>query len=486
MLCCYRESLFSVIITRVIEEVLMKKTWTSSIMVLLCALVVACGPVSIETSQTLPLTMPSTNPVASITPATSTLPVNTANPVSLLALLKSDRARNLSPVVTASALQALADGNSAFAWNLYQQLIKDEKGNLFFSPYSLSLALAMAYAGAKGDTAKQMADTLHFTLSQDKLAEAFNYVGLELAKRALMKDLAGKDGHGFRLNVVDDAWGQKDYTFLAGYLDILAENYGAGLRTLDFAKNPEGSRQTINQYISDMTEGRIKDLIPPGGILPFTVLVLTNAIYFNAAWLYPFSETATNDGSFNLADGSKVTVPMMRIGEDFKYYNGNGYQAVELPYVGNALAMDIILPDAGKFTSIEGSLNSQLVQDMTTKLSLTDVRLTMPKFEYSSSFQLGKTLSDMGMPLALSSGADFSGIDGKRDLWIGAVIHKSFVSVDEAGTEAAAASAVMILGAAPNQPKPVELTVDHPFIFLIRDIPTGAILFIGRVMNPAA
>jgi serpin B len=461
----------------------MKKLWLSCSMVVLSVLIVSCGPISLETSQTLPLTTPTVGPTTTTSPPSSTVPVSSTNPATLLALLKSDKARDMSPIATSADLQSLADGNSAFAWNLYQQLIKNDKGNLFYSPYSLSLALAMAYAGAKGETARQMADTLHFTLPPDKLAEAFNYVALELAKRALMKDLAGKDGNGFRLNVVDDAWGQKNYTFLDSYLDILAENYGAGLRTLDFAKDPEGSRQAINQYIADATEGRIKDLIPPGAIDPLTLLVLTDAIYFNAAWMFPFNEQSTRDGEFNLADGTKLTVPMMRQTENYKYYNGSGYQVVELPYVGNVMAMDILVPDQGQFSAFEKGLNATLVKDITAKLSSTMINFAMPRWEFDSQFSLKQALSAMGMPAAFD-GADFSGIDGKNDLYISGVIHKAFVSVDEKGTEAAAASAVIMAGAAPA--KPVALTVDRPFIFLIRDIPTGEVLFVGRVMNPAA
>jgi serpin B len=212
--------------------------------------------------------------------------------------------------------------------------------------------------------------------------------------------------------------------------------------------------------------------------------VLTNAIYFNAAWEYPFSEKATQDGAFYLLDGTKVTASMMKQGENYKYTAGNGYQMVELPYVGGLMAMDILMPDAGQFAAFERSLNSQLVQEITAKLTSTKVNLIMPKFEFDSEFAVGDMLKAMGMPLALSPVADFSGMTGKLELYISEVVHKAFISVDEKGTAAAAASAVIMVGAAPVTP--VAVTIDHPFIFFIRDIPTGAFLFAGRVMNPLA
>jgi len=215
-----------------------------------------------------------------------------------------------------------------------------------------------------------------------------------------------------------------------------------------------------------------------------TRLVLTNAIYFNAAWLNPFSEDMTGDGTFHLLDGSEVTVPMMTQTESFGYSEGEGYQAVELPYDGRELSMVILLPNNGEFDDFEGTLDADIVDAITNDLKYRKVQLTMPKFEFESEFSLVNTLAAMGMPVAFSGAADFSGMTGARDLFISDILHKAFVSVDEAGTEAAAATAViMSLTAAPEQP--VEVTLDHPFIFLIRDIETGAVLFVGRVANPS-
>ncbi|MBN2187622.1 MAG: serpin family protein, partial [Dehalococcoidia bacterium] len=278
---------------------------------------------------------------------------------------------------------------------------------------------------------------------------------------------------------------QEGYEFLSEFLDVLAENYGAGLRPLDFASAPEESRITINDWVSDQTEGRIEDLIPQGLINALTRLVLTNAIYFNAAWQYPFEEAATVDGTFHVLGGGEVTVPMMRQTESFSYAEGDGYQAVELPYDGRELSMVILLPEAGQFNDFEDSLDVRQVEAIVKDLESGRVALTMPKFEFESSFGLKESLAAMGMPVAFSGGADFSGMTGNRDLFIADVVHKAFVSVDEAGTEAAAATAVIMqLTAMPEEP--VEVTIDRPFIFLIRDIETGAILFVGRVANPGA
>jgi len=396
-------------------------------------------------------------------------------------LLKSDKERITSLDVSTSEQALLVEGNSAFAFELYQAL-REQTGNLFCSPHSISVALAMTYAGARGQTAEQMAATLHFMLEQERLHPAFNWLDAELAGRG--EGAQGKDGEGFRLNIVNAIWGQKGLEFLTEFLDVLAENYGAGLRVLDFANETEKARLAINDWVSDQTQERINDLIPEGILSSATALVLTNAIYFNAAWEYPFNEHMTADGPFYLIDGGQVTVPMMEQTEVFGYTDGEGYQAVELLYDGEELSMVILLPEDDQFEVFEEGLQADEVSDIISGLQLTGVTLTMPRFEFESEFNLNDTLKDMGMPSAFSAGADFSGMTGSPDLYIRAVLHKAFVSVDESGTEAAAATAVVM---EEEVPEPlVEVTVDRPFIFLIRDIGTGAILFIGRVLNPAA
>lgn len=397
--------------------------------------------------------------------------------------LQSEKARISLPEVSRGDQSDLAEGNGAFTFDLYQQL-KEEDGNLFFSPYSISAALAMTYAGAGGTTAEQMARTLHFDLPQGKLHPAFNWLESELAKRG--EGAEGKDEEGFRLNVVNAVWGQKDYEFRVAFLDTLAENYGAGLRILDYINELEQSRITINDWVSEQTEKRIKDLIPLGGINSLTRLVLTNAIYFNAAWENKFFEEATKDLPFYLLDGGTVSVPMMRQTESFAYAEDESYQAVELPYDGEELSMVILLPAEGGFAEFESNFDFRQADRIIDRLNDERVKLTMPRFEFESDFSLKQALSALGMPDAFSGSADFSGMTSNKDLFIGDVIHKAFVSVDETGTEAAAATAVVMVTSAPGpKPKePVTVTIDHPFIFLIRDIETGAILFIGRVVNP--
>jgi serpin B len=397
-------------------------------------------------------------------------------------VIHSDKPHETEPEVGATDLDTLVNGNSAFAFDLYQQL-KSEEGNLFYSPYSISLALAMTYAGARGETEEQMADALDFLLSQDRLHPAFNELALELDSRG--QGAQGKDGEGFRLNIVNALWGQEGYEFLADFLDLLAVNYDAGLRLLDFIGAPEESRVTINDWVADQTENRIEDLLPQGAINTLTRLVLTNAIYFNAAWANPFDEDRTQDGDFYLLDGSQVTVPMMSQGERLKYAEGDGYQAVELPYDGDEISMVILLPDSGQFGAFEEALDAEQVEAIIESLERRQVDLTMPRFEFDSEFSLRETLSALGMPIAFSGGADFSGMTGNRELSISEVVHKAFVSVDEEGTEAAAATAVIMPTAAPPSEE-VEVTVDRPFVFLIRDIETGTILFVGRTLNPSA
>jgi len=396
------------------------------------------------------------------------------------------------PTTPGDDISILVDGNTEFTFDLYREL-KDSEGNFFFSPYSISTALAMTYAGARGETEQQMADTLYFTLPQERLHAAFSVLENSIKERGrAITTVLSPEGEtiqeevdGFRLNIANALWGQKDYSFLQDFLDLLQAYYGSGLNTLDFINQPEESRLAINQWASDQTEGRIKDIIPPGVIDALTRLVLANAIYFNAHWQHQFSESATHDGVFHLLDDSSVTVPMMHQEEQFDYAEGDNYQAIRLPYLGNEFAMTVLLPVEGQFEDFDNSLDAQILKDITSKFESQRVALTLPRFQFESSFQLNQALSDMGMPNAFSGGADFSGMTGNTDLFIGSVLHKSFVAVDEEGTEAAAVTAVIMVLSAPP-PATFNFTADRPFIFLIQDIETESILFMGRVLNPAA
>ena len=395
--------------------------------------------------------------------------------------IKSDESRVPASDASEARVPELVRGNTEFATDLLRFLSRDKK-NLFYSPYSISLALAMTYAGASGATEEDMAQVLHYVLGQEGTHRAFNTLDQLLAGRGQQDDL--DDESRFRLNLANALWGQHDYSFLASYLDKLAHNYGAGLRTLDFVGAPDQARLTINAWVEEQTEEKIRDLLPSGSITPDTRLVLTNAVYFYGAWMYPFEKTATKEGVFHLPNGESVATPMMQQTERLSYAEGRDYQAVELPYLGGELAMTILLPAEGRFAGFVESLDAQQLQAIVDALGRTEVRLSMPKFEYDAGLSLKDTLVALGLKNAFSSAADFSSMTGDRDLFIGDVYHKAFVSVDEEGTEAAAATAVVTqLTAAPGLP--VEVRVDRPFVFLVRDIQTGAILFMGQVLDPA-
>jgi serpin B len=396
--------------------------------------------------------------------------------------LQSDLPRQAAPDAPAGDLAELVAGSSAFALDLYGAL-RAAPGNLFFSPYSISLALAMAYAGARARTEQQMAGTLHFTLSQERMHPAFNALDQELAGRGA--GARGKDGAGFRLNIANALWGQEGYQFLKPFLDTLAVHYGAGLRLLDFAGTPEASRVAINNWVSDQTEGRIEDLIPPGLIDSLTRLVLTNAIYFNAAWASPFAAHLTQDGPFFLLDGTPVETPMMRQVETFGYAAGPGFQAVELPCDGHELAMLILVPDAGQFDSLEQALDAAVLYEALSQLQRRRLALSLPLFKVESQFSLGAILSGLGMPDAFGDQADFSAMEPRGELSITDVVHQAFVAVDEAGTEAAAATAVIMMTRAMMPVDPLEVTIDRPFFFVIRDLQSGAVLFAGRLVDPS-
>ncbi len=414
------------------------------------------------------------------TPQEETTPVQTPQEEAEgMVYAASSKPRQTAPDVPASDLDALVAGNNRFALDLYRALrspadVERPLANLLYSPYSISLALAMTYAGARGETARQMAETLHFALPEERMHPAFNALD-----QALRSANEGEEDD-FRLHLVNAIWGQRGYTIREPFLDLLAEHYGAGLRILDFVAQPEAARLTINDWASEQTEGKIEDLLPQGAIDPSTVLVLANAIYFNAAWRSPFSEEATHDAPFALLDGSEITVPTMQGTMRLRYAEGPGYQAVELPYEGERFAMLIVYPEAGGYSAYAGAFDVEQLEAIARGLQVATFELHMPKFGYGSGFKLADTLGEMGMPAAFQN-ADFSGINGTRDLFIDNVYHKAFVTVDEAGTEAAAATAVVMARSLPER-----LQIDRPFIYIIRDTETGSLLFVGEVLDPSA
>jgi serpin B len=404
-----------------------------------------------------------------------------APPVDAVPMAQSTKPR-AQPIVPAPDAQALQAGNTAFAADLYQTLRSEPAAqgkNLFFSPHSISLALAMTYAGARGNTATQMASALHYTLPQAQLHPAFNALDQALMSRG--KTAKAPNGVPFRLNVANSVWGAPQTHFVPAFLDTLAESYGAGIRLTDFARDPEAARKSINAWVAGQTADKIQELLTQGTIDQGTRMVLVNAIYFNAAWQTPFDAKATQAGTFHGANGD-VPAQLMSEVVEAPYAEGEGWQAVSLPYDGNELSFVAILPsDLAKF---EAGFTGEQANQIASSLSTAGVTLKLPKFKIpGASFSLKTALEARGMTDAFSSDlADYSGMADKERLFLTDVVHQAFVSVDEKGTEAAAATAVIAAGtAAPS--KQVTLTLDKPFLFFVRDDATGAVLFLGRVLS---
>lgn len=375
----------------------------------------------------------------------------------------------------------LAQDNSAFAFDLYHQLSGSE-GNLFFSPYSISTALAMTESGARGETKSQMAKALHFSLPQDKLDPAFAELRNNLN--------AAQGADKVTLTIANSIWPSNRYKFLDSYVGILKSNYDVSLTPLDYTQT-EAARVTINKWVENKTHDKIMDLIGPGVLKPDTRLTLVNAIYFYGKWLSPFQPKDTDDWPFKVSPDKPEDVPMMSQTSEFPYAETGSLQVLELPYRGAELSMLIVLPKSTTgLAAIESGLSQTSLAEWTGKLETREVIVHLPKFKITwGTEDLTDSLKTLGMKDAFDkNSADFSGMDGNpHGLCIGAVLHKAFIDVKEEGTEAAAATAVvMMTGAvAPETPTPMFLA-DHPFLFLIQDNRTGTILFMGRVLDPKA
>lgn len=396
-------------------------------------------------------------------------------------LAQSEKPRNTQPASSPAEQQELISGNSEFAFDLYK-VLGAQAGNVFLSPYSISTALAMTQAGARGDTLAQMNQALSFTLPDQALHPAFNALQLSLnAREQNARDASKKD---FTLKVTNALWGEKTYTFKPQFLDLLAENYAAGLRLVDFVNAPEASRQLINEWVSEQTEQKIKDLLPQGSINPLSRLVLTNAIYFKASWQAQFMAESTREEPFTLLDGSKTAVQMMHNSTSLRYARSADFQAVEIPYEGNKLAMLVVVPNQGQFAQVESALDAAQIASIIESLSGYEVNLGLPRFKVESSYNLVAPLQTLGLENAFIPGkADFSGMDGTDDLYISTIEHKAYINVDEKGTEAAAATAVVVaMKAMPAEV--ITLTIDRPFLYFILDRQTSSLLFMGRLVKP--
>ena len=368
----------------------------------------------------------------------------------------------------------IVSGNTEFALELYRAL-GTTSGNLFSSPYSISTALAMTYAGARGNTATQMARALHFLLEQEMLHSSF------AALQARLNQL--ESTHDIQLKIANTLFPHKRYAFLEEFLTLTKQFYGARITPLDYA-NPEAARQTINTWVEDKTESKIKDLIPPRILDDLTRLVLVNAIYFKGNWANPFYENITSEAPFWIASDRHVDARMMSQKDTFKYFEDANLQVLELPYIGNDLSMLILLPrEIGGLEKLETRLTRETLDRWINNLRMREVIVCLPRFEMTFPFRLDDTLQTLGLVDAFDMNkANFSGMDGSRELYIGAVLHKAFVAVDEKGTEAAAATAVIMQLRAMTIPP--TFRADHPFVFLIRENSTGSILFLGRMVAP--
>lgn len=395
-------------------------------------------------------------------------------------IVRSDKPR---ATADPNAGQDAAAAVEAFAADLYTVLARDE-GNLVFSPYSAAIALAMTRAGAVGETADQMDAVLHAAVAGD-LHAGFNALEQALATRSGNYPVGDATAE-LELTTANQLWGHQGFAFEAAFLDRLAASYGAGMRLVDYVAAREEARVAINQWVAEQTRDRIPELVPEGVLDDRTRLVLTNAIYLKAPWRYPFAKDATAPGPFYRLDGSEAQADLMRLDARLRYGKGAGYEAVELPYAGGVLSMVVIVPEKGGFEAFERSLDGAKLREVIDGLGDAQVTLRLPRFEFRSPALLKGALSDLGMPIAFTDDADFSGMSPRGDdLRLQEVVHEAFITVDEEGTEAAAATAVVV-GIVSAPAVTVDLTVDRPFLFLIRDNETGATLFLGRLLDPGA
>ncbi len=374
---------------------------------------------------------------------------------------------------TPQGIKEVVNANNQFAFDLYSELDKSEDGNIFYSPYSISAALAMTYEGARGQTADEMKSVFHFpenNILRTNFAAIYNEIN--------------KKNKPYKLSTGNALWAQQDYKFLDEYLSTVEKYYGGKAANVDFVRETEKSRQTINAFIEEQTNNKIKDLIPKGILDASTVLVLTNAIYFKGTWTWEFDKSDTNDQDFRISATNIIKTPMMYMKNDktkFNYADLGDLQILELPYKGEEISMLILLPTEN-LDAIEPSLTPEKLEEWKSQMKEDKLdAIYLPKFEFDTKYFMKKTLSKMGMPTAFGN-ADFSGMDGTKSLFIDAVIHQAFVKVDEEGTEAAAATAVIMGKAAVMQRK--VFRADHPFIFIIQERKTGNILFLGKVVNP--
>lgn len=394
----------------------------------------------------------------------------------------ADTARlEADPTEAADVVGPLSD----FGWDAYRELAADAEANVVFSPHSIAVALAMTRAGAAGATASEMDAVLHIGAIDDPHS-AIN--ALDLAIESASGPVERPDGTtvDVTIAIANALWAQDGFGFEQSFLTTLGQNYGAGVRLVDYRNDHEAARQDINAWVGQETRDRIDELIAPGVLSAMTRLVLTNTVYLKAPWEHPFDDQATTPAPFTRLDGSSSTVALMSVSDSFGHSRLGDLQAIELPYAGGELSMLVLVPDAGAFEAVTARIDDAMIDEVIGSMRSTPVDLRFPRFDYTTAASMVGLLQSLGMELAFDPDrADFSAMTTEAPLVVSDVVHEAVITVDEAGTEAAAATAVVMdLTAAPAEP--LQLTIDRPFVLLIRHVETGAPLFIGHVVDPAA
>ncbi len=414
-------------------------------------------------------------------PITSEPEPTTNLPVEEIEMLSGKVDYNPNPQYTPEQAASLAAANNQFAFDLYQQL-KSGQGNLLYSPYSLFQALTMVYGGARGDTAAQIRDVLHYPLSDEELHRVSNALNLALSS---MANDSNQNDSAFTLQIANALWAMQNGHIEESYLDLLSENYSAGMRTVDFAQSQEAAN-LINRWAQENTNDKIKEIANPDMFNANTRLALTNAVYFKGAWRFPFMEADTQKQVFTLLNDDQVDVDMMKIStEEFRALKNEQIQMVELNYANSSMVMDLIAPVDGNWDAFSQTLTAGLLDDYLEQLATHRVDLSLPKFKIETpEMDLINPMQDLGVVDLFGMAADLSGMTGDKSLLISTLVQKAFIDVNEAGTEAAAVTIAVAQEKGMISPEPITITFDSPFLFLIRDRETGAILFIGQLMQP--
>ncbi|MCD6575559.1 MAG: serpin family protein [Nanoarchaeota archaeon] len=372
---------------------------------------------------------------------------------------------------TQSSVASIAKSNNEFAIDLYLKYASNfNDENVFFSPYSVSSAFAMVYEGADGKTAGEIKDVFHFPENRSELRVSFAHI----------YNILNSENENYTLKTANALWAQKDYPFSQEYFDTIKNYYGGKVTNVDFINKSEEARRMINSWVESQTNDKIKDLIPPNVLTPDTRLVLTNAIYFKGNWTHPFDKDSTHEETFQSPKGN-ISVDMMYVKADFNYYENDEVQVLELPYEGENLSMVVFLPK-GDLSDFENNLSLEKIENLTQQMSKKEVSVYLPKFKFETKYFMVDDLKEMGMPTAFSANADFTGMSKRGGLFIQNVIHQAYIDVNEEGTEAAAATGIVV--GVTGIIEPTIFKADHPFMFVILEENTGEMLFVGRVMSP--